>query len=377
MANAAPVSNQVTLKVGGTAYAGWTELSVSRGIEQAAGGFEIAVTNRWAGQAKPVPIKAGDECALVVGADTLITGYVDEVEASLEESNHAIRITGRDRAADLIDCSAIHSPDQWTAIKLDRLAGILAQPFGVAVTAETDVGAPLPTVKLQQGETAWEAIERHARMRALLVISDGHGGLLLTRAGHGLKAKDALVEGDNLKAVSITASIAERFSDYAVKGQRSAASDDDDDAARRVSGKAKDEGVARYRPLLVLAEGESDGISAADRAAWEAAVRAGRATRVSATLGGWRQSDGALWPLNGLVRVKSPLLDIDTELLIAEIKLTLNATRGSTAELSLARADAYRVLPTVAKGKGTGVAGSLPDNTQLVIGGDFLSGGRP
>lgn len=367
--------NTVTLTVAGKTYAGWEDVSITRGIEQASGGFELTVSNRWPGQGHPWRIREGDACTLAIGDDPLVTGYVDEVESTLDERAHGVRISGRDRSADLIDCSAIHKPDQWSGIALDRLATILAAPFGVTVSVEADVGAPIPTAKLQHGETAWEAIERFARMRALLVVSDGRGGLVLTRAGKGRQATDAIVEGQNAKALSLRASGAERFSEYLVKGQRSAATDEDDDAARRVSGRAVDRGISRYRPMLVLAEGQSDGASAADRAAWEASVRAGRATRGTARLAGWRQSDGALWPLNGLVMVTSPQLDLNDELLIAEVRNSISDHEGSITELSLARADAYRVLREVAKGKGIGATASLPDNTQLIVGSDYLGGG--
>lgn len=367
-------SNAVTLTVSGRTYAGWEDVAVRRSIEQASGGFELTVSNRWPGQGQPWRIREGDACTLAIGDDVLITGYVDEVESTMDERAHGVRVSGRDRASDLIDCSAIHKPDQWSGITLDRLAAILAAPFGVSVSLETDVGAPIPTAKLQQGETAWEAIERFARMRALLAISDGRGGLVLTRAGKGPSATDAIVEGRNVKGLSLRASAAERFSEYVVKGQRSAAADEDDDAARRVSGRVVDRGVSRYRPMLVLAEGQSDGASAADRAAWEASVRAGRATRGTARLAGWRQSDGSLWPLNGLVKVTSPQLDLDDELLIAEVVNQINVHEGSITELSLARADAYRVLREVPKGKGVGAAASLPDTTQLIVGADYLGG---
>jgi len=58
-------------------------------------------------------------------------------------------------------------------------------------------------------------------MRAVLPVSDGQGGLLLTAAGKGGRAYSALVEGENIKHINRVKSQKDRFSQYVVKGQQS------------------------------------------------------------------------------------------------------------------------------------------------------------
>ena len=64
-----------------------------------------------------------------------------------------------------------------------EVARELAAPFGIQVRADVDVGEPLLKVALNPGQRAWELIEELCRYRALLPVSDGRGGLVLTRAG--------------------------------------------------------------------------------------------------------------------------------------------------------------------------------------------------
>lgn len=349
-------ANTPTLAVGGRIYSGWTAMNVARSIETIAGGFDLELTERWDGQAARWPIKPGEACKVAIGGDVVIDGFVDDVEISFDARTHRVRVSGRDRTGYLVDCSAVHKPDEWS-LKLERVAAILAKPFGIAVKADVDTGAAFSPLKLQQGESAFEAIERMCRMRAVLPVSDAKGGLLITRAGRA-SAASALVEGKNLLSATATYSWKDRFSEYMVKGQSPAGdglSEVSDAQAAAVTSTARDAGVTRYRPLIVLAEGATDGVSSQDRAAWEAAVRAGRGTRVTAVVQGWRQADGTLWPINALAPVTSDLLDIDDRLLIVDVRYILDG-QGSRTEIGLTRPDAFRLLPELPKGKeGTGL----------------------
>jgi prophage tail gpP-like protein len=84
--------------------------------------------------------------------------------------------------------------------------------------------------------------------------------------------------------------------------------------------------------------------TARKRAQWEATVRAARAVSVSVTVQGWRQADGTLWPVNGLVQVDLPWLRISGEMLITELTYSLDES-GTQTQMTLRRADAYTPEP--------------------------------
>lgn len=361
--------NTPTLAVGGKIYSGWTAMTVTRSIENIAGGFDLELTERWDGQAVRWPIKPGEACKVAIGGDVVIDGFVDDADISFDASSHRIRVSGRDRTGYMVDCSAVHKPDEWT-LKLEQIAAVLARPFGVAVKADVDTGGAFSPFKLQQGESAFEAIDRMCRMRAVLPISDARGGMLITRAGTARSAS-ALIEGVNLLSANARYSWKDRYSEYLVKGQSPAGGGGGgsgdfvevsaDAKAATVTSTARDAGITRYRPLIVLAEGAADGASSQDRAAWEAAVRAGRGTKVTATVQGWRQADGALWPINALAPVRSELLDLDDQLLIVDVRYVLDG-QGTRTEIGLTRPDAYRLIKELPKGK---AASGLPKNAEF------------
>lgn len=335
---------RLELLVGGQLYAGWEKIGVTRAMDAAAGTFSLTVTDRWSPNSKPWEINPGDECTVRIGGETVISGFVDIVRPSYGASSHSIEVQGRDRSADMVDCSAVHEPDEWRNISLTRLAEILGKPFGVTVKAEADVGAVIDLVKLQQGETAFEALNRYAKMRKILVMPDGKGGILLTRTGTQRAAVE-LVQGNNILEASGTLDVSERFSEYTVKGQGQFSEETDGETEAHVLATAKDIGVKRYRPLIVVADTEATTATAQERATWEANTRLGASAKGTITVQGWRQqAGGALWLPNLLVRIRSTWMRLDGEMLIREVTFTKDGG-GTKTQLGVVSPQAFEPEP--------------------------------
>lgn len=334
----------VRLSVDGRLYGGWQRIRVRRGIERIANDFELGVTERWAGQDTVRPIRPGARTQLTIDGTPVITGAVDEVSPTYSAASHDVTISGRDATGDLVDCSA--PPTQFAGRTLLDVARALAQPFGIKVRAEAPVGQAFRTLKSEDGETVFEVLEQAARIRAVLLVSDGLGGLVITRAGRG-RVGTPLVLGQNVKEGMATLSMRDRYRDYQIKGQLGGGSqawDADDDALERaqVLGTAHDAGVPRHRPLTVLAEEQIDRAGAGARAKWERNVRVGRATRVTYTVTGWHHAAG-LWAPNLLVPVRDDYLGINGDMLIASVTHLLD-DQGLRTELEVVLPAAFDLV---------------------------------
>ena len=336
-------ANEVTLKVGAQEYGGWKAARATVGMDRTAGEFTLEVTDLWPGGDYTRGIRAGERCTLLVGGKPVISGYVDAVEVAIDGRDHVVNINGRDAAADLIDCSALHSPGQWRGQSVETIARLLADPFGVKVRADAPVGKPLESFSLQEGETVFEAIDRAARYRGLLVMSDGTGGVLLTRAGL-LRAEDDLVLGQNLLQGRATVDLRDRFDRYVVKGQAPGTDLRNGAVASQAKAQATDPQVGRYRPLLVVADAPDTAAALADRAKWEATVRRAKSTTLVGVVQGFAQRSGELWAPNRLVKVVAEPLRLNEDLLISSVAFMVSA-QGCFTELSLTLADAYTLEP--------------------------------
>ena len=341
------------LLIGERRWEGWTSASVVRSLETAAGIFRFAMSDRSPRSGAPRPVRPGAPVRVALDGETVISGYIDDVEPSYDADSHAISIAGRDAAGDLVDCSVARNPVEWRDADLLTVATALAAPFGIPVRAEADVGAPFRTFRTDEGEAAWEAISRACRMRAVLPQSDGRGGLVLALAAR-TRAGVRLARGTNILSARGKFSLADRYSDYALLGQQAGADFLTGEQAAHVSATASDPGVGRYRPLTVNAEQGLDDAEAETRIQWEASFRAARARRAEVTVQGWRETpDGPLWAPGRLVEVSCDWLGIDGDMLVAGVRQSIGED-GTLTTLSLALPGAFdqRLEPEPAAASG-------------------------
>lgn len=337
----------LSLLVNGRKYNGWKSASIALGMEQIAGCFSLTVSEKWHGQNSAWQIMPGDTCRLLIGNTPVITGYVDDVNPSYDNGSHGVSVTGRDKTGDLVDCSAIHKSGEWVNVSLAKIATDLCAPFGITVAAATDTGKAFSRFSVQEGETVFECIERAARERGILLMSDGNGRLILTRSGTN-RIGTALVKGKNIENASGQFSHKERYSKYIIKGQSPGSDWTSTTHNTQTKAIAEDNAVTRYRPLIIIGE-QGDGSTYADRAKWERNVRAGRSSRISYTVTGWHHGAG-LWLPNNLVTVNDDYLGVQGDMMLASVRMSLDDS-GSKTELELCRKEAFSLINLPAKHK--------------------------
>lgn len=236
---AAP-SNVVRLQVNGIQYAGWQTVRITRSMDAVAGSFELGLTDVWAPGQLPWPINIGDACLVAIGADTVITGWVDEVTALLDGTQHTLTVKGRDKTCDIVDCSATNRPGEWRNKKIEAIAAEICAPYGVNVVCDVDTGPAISLFRLQPGEKCMDALERLCKGSKSLLILTGTtaGDIHITTASTQQIAPAnggvSLIEGVNIKSVSHNQNGTEQFSRYNVeafaKDQQDASTSSTDDA---------------------------------------------------------------------------------------------------------------------------------------------------
>lgn len=332
----------IALRVGATRFGGWKALSVALSMRSAAGSFTFSATDKSPGDPVARPIHKGDAAEVLFGDEPLVTGWIDAVRTRYDERSHTLTAEGRDAAADLWDCSVVHEPGEWRGRSVLAIAQAIAEPFGVPVTAAAPVGAPFAVFKAEPGEGAYEAIKRAAAYRALLPISDGQGGLVLTQVGTDRVPAAKLELGVNIASGEAVQTDRERYSLYRLVGQRREVEDDTETGAEEASaiqGEAQDPAITRYRPRVIVSSGGSTPQELADLAAWELATRRGRALSATYVVRSW-EHEGGVWRPNTLIPVTDPRLAIRGEMLVTDVTLALSEA-GRTATLVVMPPEAY------------------------------------
>ena len=140
------------------------------------------------------PLGPFQECTAAIGSDPVLTGYIDNYLPEVEADRHAVRVTGRSKTEDIVDCTPDIAGGQFAGYKLDAIARAIAGLFKIDVVVQTDVGEPFPDATIERHETGFAFLERLCRLRSVLATDDEQGRLVLTRAGSD-RAHDALLQG--------------------------------------------------------------------------------------------------------------------------------------------------------------------------------------
>jgi prophage tail gpP-like protein len=371
-------TGRVVLKVNGQAFSAWTGMTITRDLGDITGKFSLQYYD--AGRAVaampgvphaapvPSPILRRQACTVALDSETVITGWIDGMEGEWTDTSLQTSVTGRDKTGDLADCAAAPTgPAEWRGVTLLQVAQQICAPFGIAVRAETDMGAPFARLALNPHETALSLLEKAARQRAVLVVSDGIGGLLLTTGGRTRAPADIRV-GANAQRVKFHFDDARRFSDYYVKGQTERAA-----GARagkgpplghdavpvptfsplpasakaveaggiQMTGHAVDKEVTRWRPSVVMTRTQSGASTCQQQAEWKARVARGLSTGLTYTVLDWRAGAGhALWKPNTVARVFDPWAGIDDDMLIRGVCYRIT-DKGILTDLSIVGVTAF------------------------------------
>jgi len=351
----ASVPDDVTITTGGKIVGGWQAVRVTRGIERMPSDFDIALTELYPGATDQIVIQPGASCVVKLGADVVVTGYVDRYVPSVSARGHGVRIQGRGKCQDLVDCSAIIDGMTLNTASALALAQKLAAPFGItAILSGTETGTAIPQITVNIGETPFELIDRVARYRQLLAYEGADGNLILAQGGT-VKAGSGFALGINVEGATATFSADQRYSEYRVywtsTDDLKQVRDETGGVNGNLHGVATDPTVLRYRPHLIVSEQTDQGTDIGSRrATWEMNRRNGRSQSISLTCDNWRDSAGALWQPNTLATVDAPILKLSGKAwLIAEVTYRRD-DKGTHADLVLMPPEAFALAPSSLQG---------------------------
>lgn len=333
----AVISDAVTFFTDKQIYEGWEDVQITREINTCALAFQLRLTDKWQQGKVDWRIQPGSHAHIHMGKQSVITGYVDAVEASFSSNSRSIVARGRSKTADLVDCS-VTGANEYSNVTLKEIAEKVCAPFGIYVKFDVSPGDRFAKVTVKQGETVFELLDRLARQRKLIMIPDYDGGLTFTQKGTK-RAGTELRQGANVLSGSASYDNSNRFSKYIVKGQNLSFLGSPDQSTSP-SGEATDAGIIRFRPLVIVNNGTSDDKNTQDRASYEANIRAAKAIEAEVEVVGWFKQDGKLWDVNEIVQCDIGFLGIRREMLISKVVYQKNSG-GTTTTLTLIREDAY------------------------------------
>jgi prophage tail gpP-like protein len=287
-----------------------------------------------------------------IGGDLVLTGYVDRYTAQINAGNHMIRISGRSKSEDLVDCSAVFgdiNQPGFQQINGTTLAIVeqLAKPYGITVKTSAGDGVTIPQFNILLGETPWEIIDRITRYSQMIVYDLPDGSIMLAKVGTDSMASGFSL-GANVEEGDVSFSMDGRFSEYeghltSVLTFGTEAGVNTPDVGKIV----RDEGVPRFRKRYVISEQFVNGRDIVyDRAVWEMNKRKGQSYQFNVKCDSWRDSAGKLWEVNKLAPIQAEALKLrNANYIIAAVTYTRDES-GQHGQLTLMPPEAFFVQPS-------------------------------
>lgn len=330
-----PLPDILEMFVAKKIYSGWVDFKITRELNSAASSYEAELVDVWEQNQEPWRLAPGESVHFHMGGKSILTGYIDRIEASVASNQRRITSGGRSKTADLVDCSILGEEAQFSGMGLKEIAQRIAKPFGLSVSFLGDAGNAFADVKISPGETCFALLDKLARQRKLVMYPGVEGNLIFAPVGVR-RSKARLVQGENVKSGTVSWDHTNRYSVYKTKSNSNnlAWLKDDSVGKAQPAGEATDAEVTRYRPLLLVNEVTGDDEVVRDRAAYESSMRAAQALEAEVEVQGWFQAPGVLWDVNELIQCDIGFLGIRREMLVKKIVFNKNES-GTTAILTL------------------------------------------
>jgi prophage tail gpP-like protein len=332
----------------GRIFEGWTDIAVSRSVQDMAGRFRLAITEPVNGAGKVLgwQIRPGDPIRVKLGGVQVLDGFVDVRQAGYYAESHGVEIQGRSKTAAAIEAAAVTEDGApagpFADYTLDEIARSLLAPYGVGLKVIGDIGGPFASVSAQVGESVFEVLERLARLRGFHLYDNAEGELVLANKTED-SAPIGLVEGVNILAATATIDLSQTPSELFVFGQ--ATGNDDafgvDVANQKAVAKNSGMPLPVPRPKVIVLEAPGDQEDMKARANREMAQEAAKQTTAQVTVQGWLTGDGDLWDIGMTVKLTSPMLLVDRDMMVAAVEFLQSDGSGTVTNLDLITPEAF------------------------------------
>lgn len=368
-----PSTPKVIVKINGQSITGWTYATITASLERIPRTFEVGVVQAQASQlgdvlAQPLEIWLDHGTGK---QDKVLTGYIDTLQDSLQESNHEIIFAGRGVCSDLVDCSTeLTSGSELIGMSASQVTVKITGHYDIQVVVENPL-ANVPykyAVPVQVGDSAYSAIEYIARATNCLLYENADGSLVLGSAG---SEQASFTDITHLKAIRSTLhfDVSSVYADYEILAAQPWVDTTHilNPPTKVISGTAHDktfnnrltavDKVPRYRKLRKIITFVADPSIYGNEATAPGGPQQiyadylcnrlnGRAQQISVTVQGWTDDNQLLWVPNQVVNVNLTYQSgLPLTLLVSECTYSISPTEGTTTTMILMPKTAFSFEP--------------------------------
>lgn len=329
--------NTIAVRIGGQEHRDWQSYDIDSDFLIPADGFdfELGVSSLQ----NEIPNMAGERCEVVINGETVLTGIIGSQRHDKSKGSRNLRLTGRDLACLLVDCSAL----QLNVKGMTVLAAIkkLVEPWSkyiakVALKAESN--PTLDKIDIEPSETVWQAATHIANSVGLHIWLEADGTLIVGGADYSSPPVATLCWSRNdarrnIESLTIERSSDNRYSEVTFLAQSHGRSGNS--GKHDLKWVYKDPNMTLHKPKTVVVA-DADNLENLKRQAkkqlsdWQL-----EGLTITISVGDHKTQSGKLWQAGQRVHLIDEEEGIDAIFFIMGRRFTLSRMGGTHTELRL------------------------------------------
>lgn len=320
------------MAINGKVFVGWSSVEVTHDIAALCSSFTIGIAP--SGKVHD-DFYQGAPVELGMGKQPILTGYIDSTSEEVTANSHSLRVEGRDKASDLVDCDVYELPTEYKGVSYADICAKVCRQFGLNFESAAELDFKPRVYKFEPSLTAAETLIKIGRRAGVYFRSKSDGSIRAVSQTGFTENPTLLEEGTNLLSIKRTLNQARLYSRYIVLCQAFGKGSWGKGAKTNIIRTAVDEKVERYRPKVFSSASAESAAEAEDFAKWQRCQGRTKGFRVTLGVQGWLDSTGRPWVPGQLVRVRSTKLSLDEQLLTARVSLRFGISVGSVTSMEL------------------------------------------
>ncbi|MDK4527056.1 phage tail protein [Kingella kingae] len=329
--------NTVAVRIGGKEHRDWLSYDIDSDFLIPADGFdfELAVSS----EQGELPDLSGQSCEVIINDETILTGIIGNQRHDKSKGSRNLRLTGRDLACLLVDCSApqINVKGMTVLAAAQKLVAPWSKHIK-KVELKAEKNPTLDKIDIEPSETVWQALTHIANSVGLHVWFEPDGTLIVGGADYSSPPVATLCwsksdKRRNVENVLIEHDSDNRFSEVTFLAQSHGRSGNS--AKHDLKWVYKDPTMDLHKPKTVVVA-DADNLQNLKRQAkkqlsdWKL-----EGFTLTITVGDHKTQDGKLWEAGQRVHYIDEEEGIDAIFFIMGRRFSLSRMGGTQTELRL------------------------------------------
>ena len=327
--------DEVTIRINGKLFYGWTITSAERSMNNIADAFTFVAPydpdDEFSRYLDPYTYHPAD---LFIGGNLYIAGRCEKWKVSYSGDSTKMSIECRSKAGVIVDCPSQERSLSFTNQTLSQIANIMLIPFGLLTDFPNGDTGIITKSKRNITEKIYEYFSKLAKGSGLTINSSKDGKVVFESANVDGIPIMTLVQGQQpLTGLSAEYDGTQRFSHYQAISQ-----------SRGNSGNTaieQDESIPVFRPTIFDAKDTQAG-NIEEAARWEKSKALAKSAKSGSTVGGWFDDNNDIIMENNIVTLYAPKVCIFNESRFLIEKVSLSGGENSkVAKLTLVTPESY------------------------------------